>query len=80
MPACRSLPAWAAWIEILEILMMGLAAKSLPAWAAWIEMISRRINIIKCTSLPAWAAWIEIDVKHPAVRAEAVAARMGSVD
>ena len=33
-----SLPAWGAWIEILDAEGLNAKYESLPAWGAWIEM------------------------------------------
>ena len=39
-----SLPAWAAWIEILGNDGRMVSDASLPAWAAWIEIHRFRLE------------------------------------
>ena len=34
-----SLPAWGAWIEMVNIGTIFMPAMSLPAWGAWIEIL-----------------------------------------
>ena len=36
--ACKSLPAWGAWIEIIGDSVRVAYFTSLPAWGAWIEI------------------------------------------
>ena len=76
-----SLPAWAAWIEIIKLRVNTHELLwSLPAWAAWIEIRQYPGYIAFPRSLPAWAAWIEIRSVTGDCAVLLVAARMGSVD
>ena len=61
--ADKSLPAWAAWIEIVSSVHDEVVMMSLPAWAAWIEIPQPHTYLFPKVSLPAWAAWIEIIVQ-----------------
>ncbi len=41
-----SLPAWGAWIEIIEDRKSFVVCRSLPAWGAWIEIYKYDINFV----------------------------------
>ena len=75
-----SLPAWGAWIEILNFLATPRYFGSLPAWGAWIEIEMGKAIDRWCWSLPAWGAWIEMQMVCGWWRVNRVAPRMGSVD
>ena len=76
----ESLPAWGAWIEIVEILPLKRNHWSLPAWGAWIEILMETVGVGLIQSLPAWGAWIEIWLLGQGNGDGLVAPRMGSVD